>query len=113
MDFLLDAFFLAFDDAWDIFLPNYLVPILSEEFGLCYLGHLVDFGDYAELFLEVVESLNPFVIFLLLVKRLIDLADVLEIHHVEFDVLGREGLFFRQRVEFNLGLGFLRLGFYR
>jgi len=87
------------------------MPVLSEQFGLGDMWHLVDFGDHAEFFLEIVKRLHPVLVVLLLVQGLIDLADVLEVHHVQLNILGRKGFFFRQCVEFDLGLGFLRLGF--
>ncbi len=94
MHFLFDAFLLALDDAWNILFPDNLVSVFTEEFSFCYVRHLVDFGDNTEFFLEFVEGLNPLVVFLLLVERLINLTDVLEVHHVKFNVFGWEGLFF-------------------
>jgi hypothetical protein len=82
VDFFLNSFFLAFDYTGYVLFPDYLMSVLTKEFGFGRVGDLVDFGDDTEFFFEIVESFDPLLIVLLIIERFIDLGDVFEVIHV-------------------------------
>jgi hypothetical protein len=107
MHFLLNSLLFALDHTRDVFLPDDFLAIFAKEFGLDHVRNLRDFGYNTEFFFEVIKRLDPVLIFLFLVERLICMCDVFKVVDIEVDELGLEGFFFGKGVEFDFCLGFL------